>query len=166
MLLRQWYTFTMSTVIHLCLLHRSLESESRWKRRRHFRQPVGNWIFFLVRSYPNFETNDDELVKSPVNTEADRLFPNPIPVFITASDLQCVGEHYHVEELSCLCSLISTVFLPNSSSCCPVGDSRYLLWSIDYVLWRLWVGIYHTVYFQDWNPRKEIAQTKTILSYG
>ena len=118
MLLRHRHTFAISMVIHLCLFQ-SLKSENRWKRSKHFRQPAGNWIFFLVRSYPNSETNDYHLGT----------------VFLIASYLQCVGIHYHIGELACLCLLISAGYLPDSSSCCPVSYSRSLLWSIDQVLW-------------------------------
>ena len=64
-------------------------------------------MFFFVRSYPNSKTNDNQLGKDLVNTEDDRKFPNPILVFSIASDLQCVGDHYHVRELACLYSLVS-----------------------------------------------------------
>ena len=59
--------------------------------------------------------------------EIDRKFPDPILVFLIAYDFECVGEHYYVEELACLYSLILAVFLTGHSSRCSVGYSRYLL---------------------------------------
>ena len=63
----------------------------------------------------------------PLLRKQDLTESNPISVVLIACDLQCVGDHYYVGELACLCPLISVDFLPDSLSCCPVGYSRSLL---------------------------------------